>query len=111
MHALNDRLLAALPLIALSLAACTQTASAPPPGAVPGVTPTTFRMPDGSGCAGELARFRAVLKNDVQTGNVGEGVFNRASGDLGRGDAACAAGREGEALSILASTKSRYGYR
>lgn len=103
-----------VPVLGLALAACTQTASAPPappPGVVPGVTPNTFSMPGGTGCAGEIARFRAVLKNDVDTGNVGQGVFNRASADLDRGDAACAAGRDGEARSVLASTKSRFGYR
>lgn len=111
---MTNRLLAALPIIALALAACTQTASAPPappPGAVPGVTPNTFRLPDDPGCGGEIARFRAVLRNDVETGNVGQGVYDRASGDLARGEAACTAGRDGEARAILASTKSRFGYR
>ena len=101
-------------LAALALSACTQTArapAAPPPGTIPGVTPNTFSMPGGGGCSGEIARFRAVLKNDNDTGNVGDVVFGRANGDLDRGSAACSAGREGEALSILASTKSRYGYR
>lgn len=100
--------------LALALAGCTQTASAPPapaPGVVPGVTPNTFRMPAGSGCAGEIAQFRAVMKNDVDTGNVGEGVYSRAMSDTDRADGACSAGRDGEARSSLASTKSRYGYR
>ena len=99
---------------ALALAACTQTASAPPappPGAVPGVTPSSFRMPEGAGCAGEIGQFKAVLKNDVDTGNVGQSVYNRASADLGRAESACAAGRDGDARALLASTKSRFGYR
>ncbi|MGA0598957.1 hypothetical protein [Enterovirga sp. CN4-39] len=99
---------------ALVLAACTQTASAPPappPGAVPGVTPNTFRMPEGAGCAGEIGQFKAVLKNDVDTGNVGQSVYNRATADLGRAESACAAGRDGDARALLASTKSRFGYR
>lgn len=101
-------------LLSLALAACTQTASAPPappPGAVPGVTPNTFRMPDGAGCAGDIAQFRAVLRNDVDTGNVGKGVYDRATADLGRAESACAAGRDGEARSLVASTKGRFGYR
>lgn len=101
-------------LIALALAACTQTAAtppAPPPGAIPGVTPNTFAMPGGTGCGAEIARFRAVLRNDVDTGNVGQGVYDRASADLARGDAACASGRDGEGRAILASTKARFGYR
>lgn len=100
-------------LLALALGACTQTASrpaAPPPGAIPGVTPNTFAMPGGTGCSAEVARFHAVLKNDVDTGNVGQGVYDRANGDLRRADAACAAGRDGEGRSILAATKSRFGY-
>ena len=101
-------------LAALALGACTQTAAtppAPPPGAVPGVTPNTFRMPDGAGCTGDIAQFRAVLKNDVDTGNVGESVYTRANADLGPAERACAAGRDGEARSLVASTKSRFGYR
>lgn len=92
------------------LAGCNQTASAPPAAA--GLTvPGASGMPGGTGCSGEIARFKAVLKNDVDTGNVGQSVYSRATSDLARGDAACAAGRQGEALSVLASTKSRYGYR
>lgn len=100
--------------LALALTGCTQTAStpaAPAPGVVPGVTPNTFRMPAGTGCAGEIAQFRAVMKNDVDTGNVGEGVYTRAMADVDRADGACSAGRDGEARASLASTKSRYGYR
>jgi hypothetical protein len=99
--------------LALLAAACSQTTTpaAPPPGTVPGVTPSTFRLPDGAGCSGEVARFQAVLQNDVDTGNVSRTVYNRAEPDLNRAAAACSAGRDGEARSILAATKSRFGYR
>jgi hypothetical protein len=99
--------------LALLAAACTQTGgpAAPPPGAIPGVTPSTFAMPNGAGCSGEIARFQAVLKNDVDTGNVNQSVYNRAEPELNRASAACAAGHDGEARSILAGTKSRFGYR
>lgn len=99
---------AMLLLAGMALGGCTQSAGTAPP---PGVAPTAFSAPSGGGCAGELARFRAVLKNDVDTGNVGQSVYTRATADLARGDAACSAGREGEALSALAATKSRFGYR
>jgi hypothetical protein len=92
-------------VLSLGLAACTQTAStpsAPSPLAAAGAT---------SGCAGEIAQFRAVLKSDVDTGNVGQSVYNRANADLAQAESACAAGREGEARSRVASTKSRFGYR
>jgi hypothetical protein len=106
--------LSAAGLLAMLATGCTQTAGtppAPPPGAVPGVTPNTFAMPDGAGCTGDIARFRAVLKNDVETGNVNQSVYNRAEPDLQRASAACAAGRDGEARGIVAATKSRFGYR
>lgn len=109
-----DRLASIAVFAALALSACTRGAAPPPapaPGAAaPGVTPSTFAMPSGSGCGAEIARFRAVLKNDLDTGHVSQSVFNRANADLDRGDGACSAGRDGEARSILASTKSRFGY-
>jgi hypothetical protein len=90
-----------------ALAACNQTASAPP-----ATSPVAAALPVAAGgCGGDIAQFKAVLKNDVDTGNVGQSVYNRATADLGRADSACAAGRDGEARSIVASTKSRYGYR
>lgn len=103
----------AIGLAACAGAGCNRTSAAPPappPGTVPGVTPSTFALPVGTGCGAEIARFRAVLKNDLDTGHVGEGVYKRANTDLDRGDAACSGGREGEGRAILASTKSRFGY-
>ena len=104
----------ALTLFAFALASCTQTAGpspALPPGmAAPGVTPSTFRLPDGSGCGGEIARFRAVLDNDVAVGHLGRGVYTRASGEVDRAAASCGAGQDGAARASLASIRSRYGY-
>ena len=88
------------------LAACNQTAAPRPSAAVAGAA-----SGGATGCAGDIAQFRAVLKNDVDTGNVGQSVYTRANADLGRADSACAAGRDAEARSLVASTKGRYGYR
>lgn len=96
-------------LVGLALGACTQTTPAPQAGTAPSLTPST--LPAGSGCSGEIARFQAVLKSDAATGNVNRSVYNRAEPDIDRASAACAAGRDGEARSMLASTKSRFGYR
>src|SRR3954471_4369179 len=64
------RLRAALAAAALvAAAACTQT-SAPPPApaaSVSAVTPSGFALPAGSGCAGEVSRYRAVMDNDLAT--------------------------------------------
>jgi hypothetical protein len=96
---------------AIALVGCNQT-SAPGSAAAsaPGVTPSSFRLPDGTGCAGEVARFQAVIDNDVQIGHVNQSVYNRMSSDLSRASAACSAGRDAEAAGQLRTTKARYGY-
>ncbi len=100
--------------LALALAACNQTASAPPAppaaSAAPGVTPAGFQMPDGAGCAGDVARFQAVLKNDVEIGHLTRAVYGRASSDVRQAEVACAAGREVQARTILTIAKRNYGY-
>ncbi|MGN6095568.1 MAG: hypothetical protein ACTHP8_04955 [Bosea sp. (in: a-proteobacteria)] len=99
----------------LLLGAC-QTASvatppAPPPEkAYPGVTPSTFHMPTGAGCSGEIARFQAVLDNDVAIGHTTKGVHDRATADLDRARATCSAGNEAAALGQLHAVKARFGY-
>jgi hypothetical protein len=98
------------------LAACNQTApvASAPPAAEPAraslVTPAGFRLPEGTGCRGELARFRAVQANDLETGHVGRSVHDRIGAELTQAEAQCAAGNEGAALAALRATKSRYGY-
>ena len=96
----------ALPLIAAALAACNRTSAAPPAGAIP----AAVQAPGGAGCSGEIARFQAVLKSDVETGNVSRKVSERAEPQLNRASSACAAGRDEEAGAILASTKRQFGY-
>lgn len=98
-----NRLRPALPglLIALSLAACNSTG--------PQTASASLSAPQ-AGCAGEIGRYQAVLDNDLATGNVNKSVYDRASADLGRATAACQAGRDAEAVRMVAATKSRYGY-
>ena len=94
-------------LLALPLAACNQTASAP---ATTGITPSGFRMPEGTGCKGEIDRYRAVMSNDLAMGHVNQSVYNRVDRELGQAEAACAAGRDAEAVRMVNTTKSRHGY-
>ena len=96
-------------LVALPLAACNQTASGPGP-ANTSVTPASFRMPDGSGCRGEIARYRAVISNDLAMGHVNQSVYSRVDREIGRAEAACAAGRDAEAQRMVRATKARHGY-
>jgi hypothetical protein len=113
-------LLIATGALALGLAAC-NTASAPsspPPapgtgaytGLAPGVSPPGFRLPEGAGCSGEVARWKAIQDNDLATGHVGASVYKRIQGDIERASAACAAGRDGEATAIVRQSRARNGY-
>ncbi len=101
--------------VALGLCACTTTSGpppAPPPSsAAPGVTPNTFAMPQGSGCAGEVARFQAVMDNDIATGHTTRPVYDRVSAEIAQARAACAAGNEAAAIRQINATKARFGYR
>jgi hypothetical protein len=98
-------------LVALPLAACNQTASGPAP--VPGstnVTPSSFRMPEESGCRGEIARYQAVMSNDLAMGHVNQSVYNQVDRELKPAEAACAAGRDAEAQRMVHAAKARHGY-
>ncbi len=109
------RHLPVLALAAVLLSACqTPTASAPPAPApeqaAPGVTPSTFHMPSGTGCAGEVDRFQAVIDNDLATGHTTKSVHDRVSAEIARARTSCTAGNEAGATSQLHATKARFGY-
>lgn len=72
---------------------------------------TGIRLPSGPGCAGEAARFRAVMDNDLATGHVGGVVHARVGVEIGQAESACAAGREAEASGLIRAAKARHGYR
>jgi hypothetical protein len=91
--------------------ACTPATAPPPAASAAGVTPSAFRLPGGAGCAGEVARYRAIIENDLATGHVNRRVYERVSTEIARTDATCAGGRDAEAIRMIAATKSRYGYR
>ena len=98
---------------ALLLAACNTAAEAPPqaqaqPPAY--VTRSDFRLPEGAGCSGAIARLRAVMDNDLATGHVNRQVHTRVMTDLAGPEQACAAGRDGDARARLRQVKTRYGY-
>lgn len=98
-------------LVAVPLAACNQTASGPAVApASASVTPSGFRMPTGSGCQGEIARYRAVMSNDLAMGHVNQSVYNRVDQEIGQAEAACSAGRDAEAQRMIRATKARHGY-
>ena len=108
------RIVAIVTVLGLALGAC-QTASSPPPApppsqAAPGVTPSTFSMPTGSGCSGEVERFQAVIDNDLATGHTTKGVHDRVSAEIARARTTCSAGQDGAATAQIRGTKARFGY-
>jgi hypothetical protein len=110
---MQQRFRAALAAAALVVAACTQTAAPPPAPAASasGVTPSGFALPPGSGCAGEVSRYRAVMDNDLATGHVAKAVHARITAEIDHAASACGAGRDAEAVRMIAATKARFGYR
>ena len=102
----------------LALAGCNSPQSAQGPAAPAvsaastnsGVTAPGFKLPAGEGCAGDIARYRAVMDNDKATGHVGEGVYNQIIGEIEGASAACQAGRDAEARAMVRSSKARHGY-
>lgn len=94
----------------LALAGC--NSAQPPATAVASrtVTPQNFTLPAGSGCAGAIARYRAVLDNDLAMGHVNQGVYSTIQAEVASADSACASGRDGEAQGLVRASKARHGY-
>ena len=102
---------ASIALAALTCA-CTTAGTAPPTAAAggSGVTAPGFSLPGAADCAGEIARTRKVIANDLSTGHVTRPVHDRFAAELDRAAAACSAGREAEASRMVRATKARFGY-
>jgi hypothetical protein len=64
----------------------------------------------GGGCSGEIDRYKTVMKNDFDTGNVNKSVYAQFQSEIGRAEAACSAGRDSEAIGLVRSSKARHGY-
>jgi hypothetical protein len=101
----------------LALAGCNQTA--PPPQAAVATpagyaterfTPEGFSLPNGGGCQGDVSRFRAVMSNDYQTGNVNLKVYKEISAEIDQADHVCASGNSAQASAMIHATKSKFGY-
>lgn len=102
---------------ALALSGCNAAAPAPEAAASPparsaalGVTPEGFKLPEGSGCAADVARWKAIQDNDLATGHVGQSVYDRIGVEIKAAQDACAAGRDAEARGLVAASRKRHGY-
>jgi hypothetical protein len=106
--------LLALPFM---LAAC-QSTQAPAPAPAPqaqeqrgvSITPANFKLPEGTGCAGDVARFRAIQANDLETGHTTKAVYEQIEAEMKKADAMCQSGNAGGASAHVRATRSRFGY-
>jgi hypothetical protein len=88
---------------------------APPPLVAPGpgsraVTPPEVKLPEGAGCTGVIARYRAIQDNDLAMGHVNQGVYNQIQSEIAAAEKACAAGEDAKAQGLIRASKSRHGY-
>ena len=96
--------------LAAALGGCNETTGSTAPVLSAPIGPTAYRLPPRAGCTGEINRYQDVLRADLETGNVEQKIFNEIQGELTKAASACEAGRDGEARSIVASSKARHGY-
>jgi hypothetical protein len=62
-------------------------------------------------CSGPISEYLSIINRDSETGSLSPSVFNRVSEDMDGVRKTCAANRDKEALTQLASVKKKYGYR
>lgn len=106
--------------LALLLAGCNANAPQPSASFAPsvssdrlaasGVSAPGFKLPDGTGCSGAVARWRALQDNDLHTGHVTQAVYDRIKGEIDAAEAACAAGHDAQAQSMVRASRLRHGY-
>ena len=101
-------------LFAAALAGCNSPAPAPeaatPAAASIRVTPPGFKLPAGSGCSGEIARYRAIQDNDLAMGHVAQSIYDQIRAEIGAAETTCAAGRDAQARAMILSSRQRHGY-
>jgi hypothetical protein len=104
---------AALSLITALTAGCQSTTppKEPPPAAASiSYTPSTFHMPTGSGCQGDIDRWIAIQNNDLQMGHVTRSIYDQIQAEIKTAQASCASGHDAEASAMVAASKHRHGY-
>jgi hypothetical protein len=74
------------------------------------VTPPSFQMPGGSGCAGEIARYRAVQDNDLAMGHVAKSVYLQIKREIDAAEKVCGAGQDAKATAMIHASEARHGY-
>lgn len=102
----------ALSTIALLLAGCNTAmpASGPSGFASMDFTPHGYSLPHGKGCNVRVARYRAVIDNDVHIGQVNKQVSKTIYGEIDRAAAVCARGNDAKSQAMIRASEIRYGY-
>jgi hypothetical protein len=99
---------------AAALGGCDATSGAPEPAPVATVpsprTAALAPLPAGAPCSAKINHYRSVLEADHTTGNVDPEIYAQISQEIGNAASACAAGRNGEALSLIQASQARHGY-
>jgi hypothetical protein len=101
-------------LTAAALAGCnaprqTQPVIDPPGPAQPSAVARP-PLPAGSACSEQISRFSSVMDNDRAMGHVNTSVYNQIEGEISEAAAACAAGQDAKAVSLIRASKARHGY-
>ena len=99
----------AIAVWSLALAGCKSASPIASNGPEPGAAQFASHG-GGGGCSGEIDRYKTVMKNDFDTGNVNKSVYAQFQSEIARADAACSAGRDSEAIGLVRSSKARHGY-
>lgn len=74
------------------------------------VAPRDFKMPEGAGCTGDIARYRAVQDDDLAMGQIAQSVYNQIHSEIEAAERVCAAGRDAQASAMILASRKRHGY-
>jgi hypothetical protein len=102
-------ILASAALTGCNSVAPTPSAAPPAPASIV-VTPPGFKLPEGGGCAGEIARYRAIQDNDLAMGSVNQSIYNQIHDEIGAAAKICAEGNDARARAMILSSRQRHGY-
>lgn len=110
---MRSQALLAAAFFAAALAGCNaprQTAPAVEPAGPRRPGPAAQQLPEGAGCSASIARYRSVMENDLSMGHVNQSVYGQIQGEISEAAAACAAGQDAKALSLVRASRARHGY-
>lgn len=97
-------------LAAFALAGCNAPSQTRPVVDPVGPVRGNVVLPEGSGCGAAIARFSAVMDNDLKMGHVNQSVYGQIQGEIAEASKVCAAGEDGRAVSLIRASKARHGY-